>query len=116
MVNMWEHLTSSVYDATVTNNNDWVIHGSVGYAVDLENVYYIQLNDQQVDSGCWDSKEQDYDTYDYNDTSGLCCGFYGSNLSSAKIFLHSSLSLQRNTIKLLLLVNIDQHSPLIWPN
>lgn len=60
MVNIWEHLTNltlSVYNATVTNNNDWVIHGSLGYAVDLEDVYYIQLNDQQVDSGYWDSKD-----------------------------------------------------------
>ena len=111
MVNMWAHLTdltSSVYDATVTNNNDWVIHGSLGYAVDLGDVYYIQLNDQQVDSGYWDSKNQDYDTYDYNDTSGLCCSFYGSNLSSAKTFLQQQLEFAAQHDKI---VVIGKHRP-----
>ena len=116
MVNMWNHLTnltSSVYDARVTTNRDWVIHGSLGYAVDLGDVYYIQLNDQQVDAGYWDSKNQDYDTYDYNDTTGLCCSFYGSNLSSAKTFLQQQLEFAAQHDKV---VVIGKHRPTLSPD
>ncbi|MCX9134853.1 metallophosphoesterase [Aeromonas veronii] len=110
IVNMWEHLknlTSSVYDVKVYNNNDMVLKGSLAYAVDLGDIYYIQLNDQQVDSGYWDSVNQDYDTYDYNDAHN-CCSFYGTNLWSAHDFLKKQLEFAAQNDKV---VVIGKHRP-----
>lgn len=91
MLRMWEHLkslTSSVYDAKVYTNNDWVIKGSLAYAVDLGDIYYIQLNDLLIDSGS--TGNQILNTYDYNDM-WHCCSYYGSQLWSAKNFLQKQL-------------------------
>lgn len=109
MRNMWDHLTnltSSVYDASVDTNNDWVIKGSLGYAVDLGDVYYIQLNDLLVDSA-EGGATQDLETYDYND-AWHCCSFYGSRLWSAKDFLQKQLEFAAQNDKI---VVIGKHRP-----
>ncbi|HDI3294265.1 TPA: peptidase inhibitor family I36 protein [Vibrio cholerae] len=111
MRNIWEHLskmTSIVYDATVNNSGHWVISGSLGYAVDLGDIYYIQLHDHMVDNGYG---YQLYNTYDYNDLNH-CCSFYGSNLWSTKNFLQKQLEFAAQNDKV---VVIGKHRPAVSP-